>query len=97
MDVVWPLIVLFAYTTVTAPLSPPRIPRADESAACWRISIYFGIATAARIPRMTIMMISSIRVKPFELPIVRYRRATFISFVTIQFVRNVPKVVLIYA
>ncbi len=70
-----------AKRTVFAPLNAARTPLAAPLAASVRISIYFGTATAARIPRMMIMMISSISVKPFE-----FLRIAFIVFLLLTFI-----------
>src|SRR6266446_8551422 len=42
----------------------PSCPRIVATRACSRMSSYFGMATAARIPRITITITSSINVNP---------------------------------
>jgi hypothetical protein len=48
-----------------ADLRPPNIPFAVPSEAAVVKSIYLGIATAARMPIMTMITINSINVNPF--------------------------------
>jgi hypothetical protein len=48
-----------------APLRAPKTPLAVASAALCVKSIYLGIATAAKIPMITIMITNSINVNPF--------------------------------
>jgi len=65
MGVVAVFTILLVYTSVAASLRPPRMALAVESDASALMSTYLGMATAARMPRMIMIMISSTRVNPF--------------------------------
>jgi hypothetical protein len=71
---------LFARIIEFADLKDPKTPFADESCALPDKFMYEGIATAARMPNITMTMTSSISVKPFC-----FLNIFFSSFVKLKF------------
>src|SRR2546427_7639879 len=70
-----PFKALRAYCIAIAERIEPSCPFIVATRACSRMSSYFGIATAARMPRITITITSSINVKPLS-ELLRYIRKT---------------------